>query len=115
MEKSLNYHQVIEQTPEEQKRIYTSIDKEVIIDMLIECNKIIASMVNLPIVQNSPTVVEYRDFHNCENWLTPICKKSETDICPCHAWRRSSNTSCSAELAAGEPYSKLTTSSVDER
>lgn len=46
---------VVEETPEEKKARYMAMDKEKLVDMLMNCHKVIDSMT--PIVTNEKTVV----------------------------------------------------------
>lgn len=51
---TVNFHQIVEMTYEEKKAMYMKEKKEKLVEMLIECNRIIDAM---PI-----TAYEYKDY-----------------------------------------------------
>ena len=92
METSANYYRVEELSNEEKKKLYMGMDKEAIVDMLIECNKIINNVCKLVVASDKPakitfTSTQYRGSHNCAIYDTSACQFHVVGgVCPCPNW-----------------------------
>ena len=92
METSANFYRVEELSDEEQKRLYMGMDKEAIVDMLIECNKVINNVCKLVATFDKPakitfTSTQYRGSHNCTVYDTSACQfRAVGGMCLCPNW-----------------------------